>query len=53
MTVDELAAALRALAEREGKDQSVNHRDADKLLLDYIGSERVAAAFESIRKWYA
>ena len=47
----ELLAKLRAIKAREG-DAELDHREADKLLLDYIGDDEIRAAFEAIEKWY-
>jgi hypothetical protein len=34
-------------------DTESRHREADRLLLEYIGDMAVTAAFESLPKWYA
>jgi hypothetical protein len=52
MTLDDLVHALRELAKAEDNQREA-HMDADDLLLAYIGSDAVSAAFRSIPKWYA
>ena len=52
MSVDELIAALRKLAESD-RDSEVTHSRADSLLISYIDDTRVTLAFDAIVKWYA
>lgn len=52
MTEEELIARLEAL-HGDDVDAERNHGEADRLLLEFIGSERVTAAFKEIKRWYA
>jgi hypothetical protein len=47
----ELRNELRKLVEKEN-DQVTDHEAADRLLLEYIGDEQVAEAFNAIDKFY-
>lgn len=51
MTKDELLAELKAC--QSLPPYGPRHREADRLLLAYIGDEDVTEAFEAIEKWYA
>ena len=51
MDQTELIDKLNAL--KNGDDPESDHAEADRLLLEYIGSPCVTAAFDNIRKWYA
>lgn len=54
LTDEQVAEAVRKLeALRDTDDPEVAHEDADHVLLDLIGDERVTAAFDAIDKWYA
>lgn len=53
MTVDELVERLRAIADRPLHDEEREHAEADDLLLEFVGDDRVSEAFEAIGKWYA
>lgn len=54
MTKEQLLTKLRAIATDAPPDnEDQNHRDADRLLLAYIGDPEVTAAFDMIEKWYA
>ncbi len=46
-----LVTRLKAL--RNEKDKESRHEKADRLLLDYIGSDAVREAFNELDKWYA
>lgn len=46
-----LVTRLKAL--RDEKDIESRHEKADRLLLDYIGSDAVREAFNELDKWYA
>jgi hypothetical protein len=46
-----LVTRLKAL--RNEKDKESRHEKADRLLLDYIGSDAVREAFDELDKWYA
>jgi len=46
-----LVTRLKAL--RDEKDIESRHEKADRLLLDYIGSDAVRDAFNELDKWYA
>jgi len=46
-----LVTRLKAL--RDEKDKESRHEKADRLLLDYIGSDAVRKAFNELDKWYA
>lgn len=48
-----LIRALLKIARRDNGDVEVNHVDADKLLIEYIGGREVQTAFEAINKSYA
>jgi len=50
MTLEELIEKLKAL---QNADPEQAHLDADRLLLEYIGSADVDDAFTAIPKWYA
>lgn len=47
-----LIARLNEIADRPG-DEERDHSDADYLLLRFIDSPEVTAAYERIEKWYA
>lgn len=51
MTKEELIQRLREI--KNNSDKEMGHMEADSLLLDYIGDDEIAAAYESISKWYA
>jgi hypothetical protein len=54
MTRDEAVAKLIEL--RDGCDQELDHKDADKLIVAFlksIGYADVAEAYESVPKWFA
>jgi hypothetical protein len=53
VTKAELVIALRAINQREGVDQKLDHGDADDLLLEYINDGEVDEAYQAIEKWYA
>ena len=55
MSKEELIKKLRELARRSnnGGDPEVIHPEADELLIEYIGDEKVKKAFDRIKKWYA
>jgi len=44
-----LVTRLKALRD----DKESRHQEADRLLLDYIGSDAVREAFDELDKWYA
>lgn len=46
-----LVTRLKAL--RDEKDKESRHEKADRLLLDYIGSDAARKAFNELDKWYA
>lgn len=52
MTKAELLKQLRAM-KGDSYDPETTHVEADKLLLEYIGSPAVNEAFAAIYKWYA
>lgn len=37
----------------DGPDIELDHDEADKALIAYIGDPEIAAAFDAIDKWYA
>lgn len=51
MSEKELVKRLKSL--RDEKDKESRHEEADRLLLDYIGSDAVRDAFNELDKWYA
>ena len=56
MSPDEALAKLHALREAQDQDEGdpeQEHVDADQILLDLIGDERISEAFNSLMKWYA
>ena len=53
MTKKELAAKLRALAVLSGSNPERFHRDADDLLIEFIGDDGVRDAYEEVKKWYS
>jgi len=44
---------LRDLAKKRGADRESIHAQADDLLCELIGDQRVTEAFDNIEKWYA
>jgi hypothetical protein len=53
MTKEELIERLKKLRELSDEDTEVAHCDADDALIEYIGDEEIAEAFDNIHKWYA
>ena len=53
MNKTELIDKLKSIDDRGGRDEEVDHMEADQLLLDYINDEEITMAFDSIKKWYA
>jgi hypothetical protein len=58
MTLDELREGLtaivrRQLAEEGNSDIEVDHSEADRLLLEFIGDHEVWRLFGEIEMWYA
>lgn len=51
MTKEKLIEQLKLLS-IDQQDPAVDHKLADKLLIEYINDPRVTEAFESIEKWY-
>jgi hypothetical protein len=51
MTIEELLTKLTELHVPD--DSEYDHIKADKLLLEYIGNDKVTEAFDRIEKWYA
>lgn len=51
MTREELLARLRELY--QSPDLQYAHSQADRALLEYIGDEEVARAYDAITKWYS
>lgn len=50
MTPEELVEKLK---EFQGNEPESEHSKADRLLLEYIGDDKVTDAFNAIHKWYA
>lgn len=53
MNKNELLEKLIALQVLEKSDTCQAHINADKLLLEFIGDERIATAFWKVAKWHA
>lgn len=53
MSIVELITKLAEVQLECGADVEVAHGRADRLLLDYIGDQRVSDAYDRIEKWYA
>lgn len=56
MFKEELIARLKVLAQKteDGlEEQDIDHPEADRLLLEFIGDEEVTRLFNTIEKWYA
>lgn len=53
MEKEQLIKRLNEIAELSSGDPEVAHSQADDLLIEYIGDEKVKEAFENIDKWYA
>ena len=53
MTLEYLIQQLNLIATRDSGDEETDHKEADRLLLAYIGKDKVTEAFDSIYKWYA
>lgn len=54
MTIEELRSKLQAIRDRQDdSDQEEDHIDADNLLVNFIGDEKVSSIFDDIEKWYA
>jgi hypothetical protein len=53
MTRDELWVRLRAIAERELNDRTLDHIDADEALLEFIGDPLIREAYEAIEIRYS
>lgn len=53
MTKEELIDKLKACQADGEWDAQMAHREADKLLLEYIADHDVWDAFTSIKRWYA
>lgn len=51
MTIEELVAKLSAF-HGDQRDCDETHEAADMLLLEYINSKEVTAAFLAIERWY-
>jgi predicted transposase YdaD len=52
MTKKELIEKLREI-QKDTDDIEKNHKEADDLLLEYIGDMEVSVAFSDVDKWYA
>jgi hypothetical protein len=52
MSHPELIIALTEIAEKYNNDPEYAHMQADKLLLDYVGSQEVIDAFRKISRRY-
>jgi hypothetical protein len=56
MDIAELIDKLKTIASLQRKniayEPEIQHRAADKLLLDFIDDEGVTDAFDDIEKWY-
>ncbi len=52
LTKAQLLAALKEMAHSH-YDPEVAHREAERLLLQYINDPRITVAFDALEKWYA
>lgn len=50
--IDDLLRRMEAWNDK-GCDKEIIHNELDKLLLEYIGDERVTAAFKAVPKWHS
>lgn len=50
LTKEELIEKLKVLESRDPEDA---HREADRLLIEYINDEDIEQAFFEVPKWYA
>ena len=53
MTREELVQELRRCAELANHSKERAHKAADRALLEFIGDDVIAAAYDEVRKWYA
>ena len=53
MTLEYLIQQLNVIVTRDFSDEETDHKEADRLLLSYIGNPDVTKAFDSICKWYS
>jgi hypothetical protein len=54
MTVEELIEKLKALPQLYPDDDwEFVHKEADRLLLEFINDSRVTEAFKAVPKWYS
>lgn len=53
MRIEDLRDALAEISQRKSGDPEGDHRQADELLLEYIGDREVERLFDLIRKWYS
>ena len=51
MTKADLIKRLGEL--KDDGDVEANHKEADRLLMDFINDPDITAAFDDVRKWYA
>lgn len=53
MNIQELKEKLEVIKARGGRDKEADHGDADNLLLEFVGDEKITKIYNDIEKWYA